>query len=149
MYFLLYIILLFAARCKNNSMSEEDNEAIEDIEFPDFPPFMGHFRKYKKHLSEVANIARMTNGIESLRNNGHMRGLIKRMFDYDLEELEREIFSIPARMEITFNYIDVSFQLFPVSYDETFKLIARHLNDLRRCYDRKACLNLKPQREDY
>ena len=116
---------------------------IEDIEFPDFHPFMGYFCKYKKQLSEVANIALMTNGIESLRNNEHVRGLIKRMFDYDLEveELEREIFSIPDRMEITFNYIDLSFQLFPVSSDEVFKLIARHLNDLRKYYDRKACLN--------
>ena len=42
-----------------------------------------------------------------------MRGFIDKMFDYHLEvaELEREIFSIPAKMEIKFNYIDLSFQL--------------------------------------
>ena len=54
------------------------------------------------------------------------------MFDYDLEvaEVEREFFSIPAKMEITFNYID-----------ETFTLVARHLDHLSRYYDKKSCLN--------
>ena len=142
----IFIICYFAvaARCKNKSASEEDTGAIEDIEFPDFPPFMGQYRKYKNDLSEMAKIALMTNGMESLRNHELMRGLIKRMFDYDLEveEIERKIYSNPARMKLTFNYIDLSFQLFPLSSDETFKLIARHLNDLCKYYNRKACLNL-------
>ena len=66
------------------------------------------------------------------------------MFDYDLEvaELEREIFSNPAKMETTFNYVDLSFQLFPLSFDETFTLVARHLDELRRYYDEKSCFNL-------
>ena len=61
------------------------------------------------------------------------------MFDFDLEvdELEKEVFSIPARMEITFNYIDLSFYLPRSSCDETFKLIARHLSDLNFNYSEK------------
>ena len=86
----------------------------------------------------------MSDGMESLRNNELMRGLIERVFDFDREvdESEREIFSIPSRMELMFNYMDLSFQLFPSSSDETFKIIAKNLNELQRYYDRKSCLNL-------
>ena len=78
---------------------------------------MAHFRKYKKDMSETAKIAFMKNWMESLRNNDLMRGLISKTFDFDVEvdELEREIFSIPARMEIMFNSIDLPFQLIPSS----------------------------------
>ena len=92
-------------------------------------------------MSDTAKFAFMTNGI---RDSELMRVFIDKMFDNGIEvtELEREIFSVPARMEITFNYIDLSFQLFPSSSDETFKLVAQHLDDLRRYYDKKSFLNL-------
>ena len=92
--FILYVILLFAVRCKKNSATDEETGIIEELEFPDFSPFMGHFHKYKRDMSETAKIAFMTNGIESLRNNELMRGLIDRMFNFDIEVdlLEREIF---------------------------------------------------------
>ena len=45
-------------------------------------------------------------------------------------------------METMFNYIDLLFQLFLESSDETFTLVARHMNDLRKYYDKKSCLNL-------
>ena len=50
----------------------------------------------------------MTYGMDTLRDNELMRGFIDKMFNYYLEvaELEGEIFSIPEKMEITFNYID-------------------------------------------
>ena len=119
---------------------DQDTGVVDEIEFPDFSPFMANYRKYKKDMSDTAKIAFMTNGMESIRNNELMRVFIDKMFEYDMEvdELERNIFSIPARMEITFKYIDLSFQLFPLSSDETFKLVARHLKDLRRYYDEKS-----------
>ena len=42
---------------------------------------------------------------------------------------------------ITFNYIELSFQLFSSSSDETFKLVARHFNDVHRYFDKISCLN--------
>ena len=134
--------MLFGACCKNNSASDKDTGIIEEIKFPEFSPFMDYYRKYKTDMSFTAKIACMTNGMKSLRNNDVMRVFINKMFDFEMEvdELESEIFSVPARMEITFNYIDLCFQLYSSSSDQTFKLVARHLNDLRRYYNKKSSL---------
>ena len=105
---------------------------LEELEFPDFAPFMARFCKYKKGSIRHGKSCFMSDGMEMLRNNELMKGLIERMFDYDREvdEMEREIFSRPLRMKVTFNYIDLSFQLFPTSSDESFKIIAKYLHDL-------------------
>ena len=100
---------------------------LEELEFPDFDPFMAQFRKYKKDLSDAAKVAFMSEGMESLGNHELMNGLIERMLDFDCEviEMEAENFSRPNRMELTFNYIDLSFQVFPASSVGSFKLIAK------------------------
>ena len=67
--FILHVILLFAARCQNNSASEEDTEVLEECEFPDFSPFMAKFCKYKRDLSDTTKVAFMSDGTETLRNN--------------------------------------------------------------------------------
>ena len=69
----------------------------------------------------------MSDGMASIRNYELIKGLIERMFDFDCEviKMEKEIFSQSARMELTFNYIDLSFQVFPASSDDSFKLIAK------------------------
>ena len=51
-----------AARCKNNSASDEDTGIIDEIEFQDFSPFLSTYHKYKKDISDTAKIAFMTNG---------------------------------------------------------------------------------------
>jgi len=53
----------------------------------------------------------MSEEMESLRNHELMKGLIETMFDFDCEviKMEGEIFTQPTRMELTFNYIDLSF----------------------------------------
>ena len=61
-------------------------------------------------------------------------------FDRELDEIEREIFLRPLRMELMFNYMDVYFQLFPSSSDETFKIITQHLNELQRYPDKNLVL---------
>ena len=66
--FVLYVILLFAARCQNNSASDVETGVLEEMEFPDFSPFMARFRKYKKDLSDTAKVAFMSDRMESLRN---------------------------------------------------------------------------------
>ena len=66
------------------------------------------------------------------------------MFDYerDLALVETEIFAQSNRMEVVFNYIDLSFQLFPTSSDEAYRTHAKYLHSLRKYYDKKASLNL-------
>ena len=82
----------------------------------------------------------MTNGMESWRDNAYMKGLIERLFDYerDVALVESEIFSQPDRMDVVFNYIDVSSQL---SSDEAYRKHAKYLHSLWRYDDKKASLN--------
>ena len=65
------------------------------------------------------------------------------MFDYELEvsEIEKEFFSSPTLIKIVFNYMDLSFHLFSGTTDETFTIVVRHMNELRKYYHKKACLN--------
>ena len=72
-----------------------------------------------------------------------MKGLIERMFEYetDVALVETEIFAQPTRMEVVFNCIDLSFQLFPTSSDEAYRTHAKYLHSLWKYYDRKASLN--------
>ena len=44
-------------------------------------------------------------------------------------------------MDVVFNYIDHSFQLFPTSSDEAYRTRAKYLHSIRRYYDKKASLN--------
>ena len=61
--------------------------------------------------------------------------------------LETEIFNEADQMELLFNYIDLSFQLFPTSSDvpiltdEAYNTHAKYLHSLRMYYARKASLN--------
>ena len=45
---------------------------------PDFIPFLARFRSYRRDLSEVDKMVLMSNGMEKLRDNGLMKGLILR-----------------------------------------------------------------------
>ena len=86
----------------------------------------------------------MTSGIESLRDNVYIQGLIERMFDYDQEitQVESEIFNRPDRMDVVFNYIDLSFQLLPASSDEAYTKHAKYPHILLKYYDVKSSLNM-------
>ena len=70
--------------------------------------------------------------------------IIGKMFNFDLEvvEIEREIFSNPTMMETIFKHTDLCFQLFLGYSDETFNMVAGHMNDLCKYYGRKSCLNV-------
>ena len=61
-----------------------------------------------------------------------MEGIIEKMFDYKIEAAETEkkrYFSNPMLMEPVFNYMDLSFQLFSDVINETYAIVARHIND--------------------
>ena len=111
----LYVIFIFNVRCQNNSASEDESEVLVDFSSPDFIPFMAKFRSYRRELSDTDKVAYMPNEMDKLSDNTLMKGLIQRMFDYERDRalLETEIFNFPDRMELLFNYINLSFQLFP------------------------------------
>ena len=95
-----------------NKSSDEETE-IEVFESPDYEPFMANFRKYKPGLTQVEKEDVLTRGLINLRTNPHMRNIMRKMFDYDLEvsDLEKELFIVREKIELTCNFIDVSFQL--------------------------------------
>ena len=106
---------------------------------------MAIFRKQKSDLSVEDKKAWLESGIEDCKANELMPFIIQQMFDFDMEEsiLEKEIFSIPERMALVFNYMDSFFQIQPNNTEESFKKAATMMKNLRRFYDKKACLNTK------
>jgi len=87
---------LLAARCQNNSKSEEESAVLDELVLQDFPPFMASFQKQKSDLSPEAKQAVLIHGMEQCKSHELMPGLIERMFSFELEEevLEREVFSV-------------------------------------------------------
>ena len=67
---------------------------------------MASFRKQKSDLTPEAKQALLFNGMEQCKAHELMPGLIERMFNFELEEeiLEREVFCMPDRMPLVFNY---------------------------------------------
>ena len=71
-------------------------------------------------------------GMENCKNYEFMPGLIKRMFDFELEVdiLKRDVFSVPDIMPLVFNYMDLFFQIYPATSYETFKNAAKFMQIL-------------------
>ena len=74
---------------EQNKSSDEEPE-IEVFESPDYEPFMANFRKINPGLSVVDREDILTRGLINLRTNPHMRNIMQKMFDYDLEESDIE-----------------------------------------------------------
>ena len=106
---------------------------------------MAVFRKQKSDLTVEDKKAWLESGIEDCKANELMPFIIQQMFDFNMEEsiLEKEIFSIPEKMALVFNYMDSFFQIQPNITEESFKKAAKMMDKLRRYYDKKACLNMK------
>ena len=81
---------MLAARCQNNSTSEEESAVLDELVLQDFPPFMASFRKQKSDLSPEAKQAVLLNGMEQCKSHELMPGLIKRMFN--LRSFEKRSF---------------------------------------------------------
>ena len=66
---------------------------------------MASYRTYKKDLSASIKTAMLATGMDISKTHELMPGLIKRMFDFELEVeiLERDVFSLPERMPLVFN----------------------------------------------
>ena len=83
----------------------------EDTVLQNFPPFMAIFHKQKSKISVEDKKVWLESGIEECKANELMPFIIQQMFDFDIEEsiLEKEIFSIPEKMALVFNYMDLFF----------------------------------------
>ena len=66
------------------------------------------------------------------------------MFNFELEvsDLERDLFSVKEKMELIFNFIDLSFQLCNSPVNNNAATLLKKLNELMRYYDKKSTLNV-------
>ena len=55
------------------------------------------------------------------------------MFDFDLEvgEIERDVFNVKDKLELIFNFMDISFQLMEGPMDINIANLLKKMNDLR------------------
>ena len=60
------------------------------------------------------------------------------MFDYDLElvDIVRNVFNVKDKLELIFNFMDISFQLMDGPMDINIANLLKKMNELRKYYDR-------------
>ena len=65
------------------------------------------------------------------------------MFDYDLEvdDIVRDVFNVKDKLELIFNFMDISFQAFEGPMDGNIANLLKKMNELRKYYDKKSTLN--------
>ena len=56
------------------------------------------------------------------------------MFDYDLEvdDIVRDVFNVKDKMELIFNFMDISFQLMEGPMDANIANLLKRMNELRK-----------------
>jgi len=140
-----YISNLCFARYQHNNSSDDEAHGEDEITLHNFPPFMATFRKQKSNLTVDDKKAWLESGIEECKANELLPFIIQQMFDFDIDEsiLAKDIFAIPEKMALVFNYMDSFFQIQPNNTEESFKKAAALMQNLRRFYDKRACLNTK------
>jgi len=124
------------------SSSEEEQE-VENLQTPDFEPFFASFRKYRKELSDTEVRQLTNNGLINIRENPQIIEIVQTMFDYDLDltDIIRNVFNVKDKLELIFNFIDISFQLYDGPTDGTIASLLKKMNELRKYYGRKSTLN--------
>ena len=105
---------------------------VETFEFADFETFMVLLRRYRLELSETEKQKQMFKGLCNIRENALIVNIIQKMFDFDLEVsyLERERFSVKEKMELIFNFMDLSFQRIDSPVDDKVASLLKKLNEL-------------------
>jgi len=96
-----------------DASSDEETEDLELLECGDFAPFMTSYRKCKKELPAPEKQKFLYQAQCKIRENLIMVDIIRKMFDFDLEVsgLDNYLFSVSAKIEVTFNFMDLFFQL--------------------------------------
>jgi len=127
------------------SSSDEDQEIEEvaNLQFPDFEPFYASFRRYRKELNVTEVKQLINNGLINIRENPLIIEIVQTMFDYDLEvdDIVRDVFNVKDKLELIFNFMDISFQSMEGPMDANIANLLKRMNELRKYYDRKSTLN--------
>ena len=60
--------------------------------------------------------------------------IVRKMFDFDLEvgDIEKYILFVEAKLELIFNFMDISFQQMSGPMDKNIATLLLKMNDLRR-----------------
>ena len=76
-----------------------------------------------KDTVNVEGKTMITNGMEQCKSHELMPSLMKRMFNYELEieNVERDMCSMPEKMPLDFNYMHLFFQIFPNNSEDSYK----------------------------
>jgi len=137
----MYMVKNFFA----SSSDEEDNNTKEAEEFdsPDYEPFMALFRRFRKEQSAEEVKKYMEKGLCNIRENPIIMEIVLKLFDFetDIEDIEKDVLFVKEKLEIIFNFIDVSFQFMTGTMDKHLATLLMKMNELRKYYDRKSTLN--------
>ena len=128
------------------SEDEKEFEEVFDSQSPDFEQFFASFRRYRKELSSTEVKQLINNGLINIRENPLIIEIVQTLFDFDLEveDIERDVFSVKDKLELIFNFMDISFQSMEGPMDVTIANLLKRMNELRKYYDRKSTLNQSP-----
>ena len=96
----------------SSSEDEQEFEEVVDLQSPDFEPFFASFRRYRKELNSIEVKQLINNGLINIRENPLIIEIYRTLFDFDLEvvDFERDVFSVKDKLELIFNFMDISFQ---------------------------------------
>ena len=120
------------------SSSEDENEKekgeVIDLQLPDFELFYASFRRYRKELSPEELKQLINNGLINIRENPLIIEVIQKMFDFDLEmeEIESDVLNVKDKLELIFNFMDISFQLMDGPMDTNIANLLKRMNELRK-----------------
>ena len=127
----------------SSSDEEHEFEEVAYLQSPDFEPFFASFRRYRKELSATEVKQLINNGLINIRENPLIIEIVQTMFDYDLEvdDIVRDVFNVKDKLELIFNFMDISFQSMEGPMDANIANLLKRMNELRKYYDRKSTLN--------
>ena len=99
---MLQSLWLTTSRAQDYASSDEEHGKVESFEFADFESFLASFRRYTAELSDTEKQSQMFKGLCNIRENAHLRNILEKMFDYDLEvgDLKRDLFSVKEKWSL-------------------------------------------------
>ena len=121
----------------SSSEEEQEFEEVVDLQSPDFEPFFASFRRYRKELSSIEVKQLINNGLINIRENPLIIEIVRTLFDFDLEvdDIERDVFNVKDKLELIFNFMDISFQSMEGPMDATIANLLKRMNELRKYYE--------------
>ena len=108
----LHLLLQTIEFASSYASEEKDKKEIEKLDLPDFEPFMAMYHRYRKEQYDQEIQKFMHTGLCNIRENPLIMEIVQKMFDFDLDigDIEKDILFIKEKLELTFNFMDISFQ---------------------------------------